>query len=117
MHRPVVMGSAVLVIAMTTLFVSGCGTPAKKQAVQLTEQFTPKATDTYDVGITVTKDFKFEQPALKKLRQEETTTQVNMKFDQTIEKIDPEGWAAKAPAEWTLHGCCYQLLLPVLWRL
>ncbi len=101
MHRPVVIGSAVLVFSVSALFLSGCGGSAKKTAkapkvkatIPVSQRFTPQATDAYEVAITVTKDFKFEQPALGKLRQEETTTQVRMTCDQTIDKINENGWA------------------------
>lgn len=93
MHRPIGIGLSILLIVISTLFLSGCGTGVRKQAFEVSREFTPQTTDTYEVGITVTKDFKFEQPALNKLRQEETTTQVRMIFDRTIEKIDEEGWA------------------------
>ena len=101
MHRPIVIGSTVLVLSISVLFFSGCGGSAKKTAkapkskstVPLTQQFSPQEKDTYQVSITVTKDFKFEQPALDKLRQEETTTQIRMACQQTIDQVDENGWA------------------------
>lgn len=111
MFRPVRIGSAVLLIAMTTLFLSGCGAPAKKEmkkeTTQLSLHFTPGETSTYEVGVTVTKDFKFEQPALNKLRKEETTTQVRMTIDQMIDKIDEDGWAV---AKITIQGLACKMV-------
>lgn len=100
MHRSAVIGAAVLVILVNALFVSGCGSPAKKAAkkaakatIPVSQQFTPQTTESYEVALTITKDFKFEQPALGKLRQEETTTEIRMTCDQTVEKVGEEGWA------------------------
>ncbi len=93
MHRSVLIGTTVLAVAMTALSIPGCGTPARKQTIQVSQQFTPQDDETYEVAVTVTKDFKFEQPALSKLREEETTTEVRMKVDQTISSIDEDGWA------------------------
>lgn len=93
MHRSAVIGAAVLVLVVNALFLSGCGSPAKKSKIQVVQQFTPQTTEAYEVALTITKDFKFEQPALGKLRQEETTTEIRMTCDQTIEKVNEEGWA------------------------
>ena len=101
MHRAAVIGSAVLVFAMSSIFLPGCASTPHKPALHIAEQFSPQTTNTYEVGTTVTKDFKFEQPALNKLRQEETSTKVSVKFDQAIESVDPEGWAT---ANITIRG-------------
>lgn len=102
MYRSAAIGLTVITIVISFMLVPGCAGP-KKSAEQPKQQpaptytiaghFTPGITDTYEVGITVTKDFKFEQPALNKLRQEETTTDVRMIFDQAIKNIDDDGWA------------------------
>ena len=98
MHHPRVIGSAVLATLSVCLFFTGCAQPQKaatkaKPTYTIAQQFTAGTKDTYEVGITVTKDFKFEQPALDKLRKEETTTDVRMTFDQAIQSVDESGWA------------------------
>ena len=68
--------------------LTGCG----KQA-NLTLNFTPEATMTYKVSTQMIKDFRFEQPSLKKpkLQEEQSGTTVDMTFEQKIDKIQSDG--------------------------
>lgn len=95
MRRSVIIAMAVLTVVFTSV-LPGCKGPSKRAAVQVSQQFTPQTTDTYEVAATTTKDFKFEQPALEKVRQEETSTSVRMTFDQRIDKVDENGSAEAA---------------------
>lgn len=95
MRRSVIIAMAVLTVVFTSV-LPGCKGPSKRAAVQVSQQFTPQTTDTYEVATTTTKDFKFEQPALEKVRQEETSTSVRMTFDQRIDKVDENGSAEAA---------------------
>ncbi|HOK65449.1 MAG TPA: hypothetical protein PK054_05185 [Anaerohalosphaeraceae bacterium] len=93
MRRSVMMSLAVLAFVVSAFLMPGCKGPSKRISFQAAQRFAPQTTDTYEVTMTTTKDFKFEQPALDKLRQEETTTSVRMTFEQRIEKVDETGAA------------------------
>jgi hypothetical protein len=45
----------------------------------------------YESTITMIKDYKFEQPTLKKSDQNQTSTVVTVQFDQTIAEVAPDG--------------------------
>ncbi|HOT72128.1 MAG TPA: hypothetical protein PLX18_02680 [Anaerohalosphaeraceae bacterium] len=95
MRRSVIIAMAVLNVAFTSV-LPGCKGPSKRAAFQVSQQFIPQTTDTYEVATATTKDFKFEQPVLEKARQEETSTTVRMIFDQRIDKVDENGSAEAA---------------------
>ncbi len=93
MGRSVMMSLTVLALAVCGVLMSGCKSPSKRISFQATQRFLPQTTEVYEVTMTTTKDFKFEQPALEKLRQEETTTSVWMAFEQRIDRVDEAGHA------------------------
>ena len=70
------------------VFFAGCGPSAC-----LSMKFFPDQTATYKVTTEVIKDFHFEQPTADKLRQEQTKTQIEMAFIQTINHVDADGTA------------------------
>lgn len=78
---------AVLSIAGAVL-MSGCNPTA-----DMSLKFTPDQTTTYKAVSEVVKDFRFEQPNIDKLREEQTKTVVEMTFDQTIDNVDEAGVA------------------------
>ena len=71
------------------ILVSGCGSSA-----DLSLQFTPDASSAYEVTTEVTKDFKFEQPTLDKLREEQTKTLIRVGMTQKITAVDDKGVAS-----------------------
>jgi len=73
--------------------LSGCGPSAN-----LTLQFSPQSSDSYQVTTEVIKDFKFEQPTMDKLRQEQTKTLIQMDFTQTVDAVDNKGVATATVA-------------------
>ena len=68
---------------------SGCGPSAN-----LSLRFNPQSSQTYEVTTEVTKDFRFEQPTMDKLREEQTKTLIRMAFTQTIDSVDNQGVAS-----------------------
>lgn len=64
--------------------ISGAGTK-----VQL--NFAAGDSAKYKVAIETTKDFKFEQPSLGKLKEEQTGSEIEMIYTQTIDSVDAEG--------------------------
>ena len=70
------------------ILVSGCGSSA-----DLSLQFTPDTSSAYEVTTEVTKDFKFEQPTLDKLREEQTKTLIRVGMTQKITAVDDKGVA------------------------
>lgn len=71
------------------ILVSGCGSSA-----DLSLQFTPDTSSAYEVTTEVTKDFKFEQPTLDKLREEQTKTLIRVGMTQKITAVDDKGVAS-----------------------
>ena len=70
------------------VLLSGCGPSAN-----LSLQFNPQSSSAYEVTTEVTKDFKFEQPTMDKLREEQTKTFIQMNFTQTVDAVDDKGIA------------------------
>ena len=70
------------------LAVSGCGPSA-----DLSLRFSPESTASYVVTTEVTKDFRFEQPTMDKLREEQTKTLIEVGFTQTVIGVDAKGVA------------------------
>ncbi|MEJ5259912.1 MAG: hypothetical protein WHS88_06970 [Anaerohalosphaeraceae bacterium] len=93
MRRSVILSLVVLSFVLTASLMPGCKGPSKRMSFQAAQQFQPQTADIYEITMTTTKDFKFEQPALEKLRQEETTTSVRMTVEQRINKVDENGAA------------------------
>jgi hypothetical protein len=80
--------SSVLVAVgvFSVLLFSGCGSSA-----DLSLKFSPDGATAYKATTEVTKLFRFEQPNLDKLKEEETKTLVKMGFTQTIQSVDADG--------------------------
>jgi len=76
------------VLAGIMCVIAGCSPKA-----DLALKFSPQTSDSYEVTSEVIKDFKFEQPTLGKLREEQTKTQYRVAFTQTIVDVDAEGIA------------------------
>ena len=76
------------VVVCSAMLISGCG-PSK--ATDLSLKFSPEETATYKSVSEIVKDFRFEQPTLEKLREEQTKTAIEMIFTQTIESVDADG--------------------------
>lgn len=72
------------------IVMTGCKT---KSSADLTLKFTPDQTATYKSVSDVIKDFRFEQPNLGKLREEQTKTAIEMTFTQAIQSVDEAGTA------------------------
>jgi hypothetical protein len=68
------------------ILISGCGPSA-----DLELKLTPEQTARYKSTSEVIKDFRFEQPNLNKLREEQTKTRIEMDFTQSVENIDADG--------------------------
>ena len=81
----VVLAGVVVCFAM---LISGCGS---SKATDLSLKFTPDESATYKSASEVIKDFRFEQPNIGKLREEQTKTAIEMVFTQTTESVDAEG--------------------------
>lgn len=96
MSRIILTGLTVALLSVLPLWLAGCGASA-----QLGLDFQPQDVTTYEVTMNVTKDFRFEQPALNKLREDETSTTITTVFDRQIESVDESGWAT---AKITLKG-------------
>jgi len=79
------------VVVCLAVLISGCGHNA---ATNLSLKFSPQESATYKSASEVIKDFRFEQPNLGKLREEQTKTTIEMTFTQTTESVDDEGNAA-----------------------
>lgn len=79
----------VCLVVLTAVLLSGCAGPSADMKLQ----FTPEQTGQYESTVLVVKDFRFEQPNVEKLREEQTKTEVVMGFDQTIESVDASGVA------------------------
>lgn len=85
MSRKISMFLAGLSIGLAVL-MSGCNPTA-----DLNLKFSPEQTSTYKAVSEVVKDFRFEQPNLGKLREEQTKTVIEMTFTQTIDSLDEAG--------------------------
>ena len=68
------------------VFFAGCA-PQSNLALK----FTPADTAMYRVKTEMIKDFRFEQPSLVKVKEEQTGTNVEVEFVQQIVNIDEEG--------------------------
>lgn len=69
-----------------TLLLSGCESPGIMQL-----KFVPEQTTEYISTIEVIKDYRFEQPTLDKLTEQQSKTNVTMQYAQDIQSIDENG--------------------------
>lgn len=74
---------------VSVMFVSGCG----PSATNLGLKFSPNESASYKATSEVVKDFRFDQPNLDKLREEQTKSLIEMAFTQTIDSVDADGTA------------------------
>ena len=70
----------------SVLFVPGCGS-----STDLSLKFSPDRTTHYKSTTEVTKLFRFDQPNVGKLKEEQTKNVVEMDFTQTIQSVDADG--------------------------
>lgn len=82
---------------LTAILMSGCGGPSADMKLQ----FSPEEKGQYVSSVLIVKDFRFEQPNLDKLREEQTKTEINMGFDQVIKSVNDDG---SATAEITINS-------------
>jgi hypothetical protein len=79
--------SILAVVGMSSmLLLSGCGPSA-----DLSLKFSADRATTYKATTEVTKLFRFEQPNLGKLKEEQTKTLIEMTFTQTVQGVDADG--------------------------
>ncbi len=71
---------------LSVLLVSGCGPSA-----DLSLKFSPDHTARYKATTETTKLFRFDQPNLGKLKEEQTQSLIEMDFTQTIQSVDADG--------------------------
>ena len=103
MSRQVCLVLTGMVVCFAML-ISGCG---PNKTTDLSLKFAPQETATYKSTSEVIKDFRFEQPNLGKLREEQTKTAIEMTFTQTIESVDAEG---NATANITIKGLAVNIV-------
>ena len=80
----IIDGLAVGMFSM--LLLSGCG-----QSADLSLKFSSDRATTYKATTEMTKLFRFEQPNLGKLKEEQTKTLLEVAFTQTIQGVDADG--------------------------
>ncbi|MBL7214681.1 MAG: hypothetical protein ISS71_03270 [Phycisphaerae bacterium] len=86
------------------MLMSGCN---PSSSADLSLKFSPDQTATYKSVSDVIKDFRFEQPNLGKLREEQTKTTIEMTFTQTIQSVDADG---NATAKITIDGLVVNII-------
>ena len=92
----------VAVGVFSMLFVSGCGPSA-----DLSLKFSSDRTTSYKATAEATKLFRFEQPNLDKLKEEQTKTLIEMDFTQTIQAVDADG---NATAQITINDLKVEMI-------
>ena len=90
--------SSVLMVlgVVSALLLSGCS-----QSVDLSLKLSADDTSAYKVTTETVKLFRFDQPNLGKLKEEETKTLAEMGYTQTIQAVDADG---KATAQITIDS-------------
>lgn len=73
----------------TAIILTGCGGPAGSMKMQ----FAPGEKTAYESTVLIIKDFRFEQPNLDKLREEQTKNEIVIGYDQAIEAVAADGSA------------------------
>lgn len=77
--------AAVIVIGLA---INGCSS-----STQMALQMQPGQTGSYEATTTMTKDYKFEQPTMKKVDENQTSTTITLMYDQTIADVASDGTA------------------------
>ncbi len=81
------LSSVLVAVGMfSVLLLSGCG-----QSADLSLKFSSDRATTYKATTEMTKLFRFEQPNLGKLKEEQTRTLIEVAFTQTIQGVDADG--------------------------
>ena len=81
------LSSVLVAVGMfSVLLLSGCG-----QSADLSLKFSSDRATTYKATTEMTKLFRFEQPNLGKLKEEQTKTLIEVAFTQTIQGVDADG--------------------------
>ncbi|MBC8378393.1 MAG: hypothetical protein H8E62_04385 [Planctomycetes bacterium] len=86
----------------SVLLLSGCGPDA-----DLSLKFPSDRVTAYKATAEVTKLFRFEQPNLDKLKEEQTKTLIEMDFTQTIQAVDADG---NATAQITINDLKVEMI-------
>ena len=100
----------IAVVVVLSVIFAGCGpetdTARSRLASKADLSLTFSAGDKtmYKVAVKAIKDFKFEQPSLGKLKEEQTGSAIDLKFLQEIESVDNNG---NAVARITVKGLKY----------
>lgn len=81
--------SLIAVSLICTLFFSGCGSSGS-----ISLKFVPQETAMYKSTTDVIKDYRFEQPTLGKLTEQQTKNTVVMEYSQDVQSVDESGNAA-----------------------
>jgi len=98
LHKASVSLIAICLIA--TLFFLGCGSsetstpkPPSETAptYNLALKFSPGTTSAYKSTTTVIKDFRFEQPTMGKLTEQQTKNSVVIQYSQDVQSVDESG--------------------------
>jgi hypothetical protein len=84
LHKASVRLIAVCLIA--PLFFSGCGS-----SENMNLKFAPAETSAYKSTTDVIKDYRFEQPTLGKLTEQQTKNTVVMEYSQDVQSVDESG--------------------------
>ncbi len=98
------------VVVVLSVIFAGCGPEADTARSRLGPKtdlsltFSAGDRTMYKVAVKGIKDFKFEQPSLGKLKEEQTGTTIELKFLQEIESVDNNG---NAVARITVKGLKY----------
>lgn len=82
------MIGCIIAALAAAIAVNGCSSSVKTAL-----QMQPGQTASYEVSTTMIKDYKFEQPGLKKSDHNQTSTTITMMFDQTIAEVAADGVA------------------------
>ncbi len=109
MSGKIIIRLSAVVVALSVIF-AGCGpeTDTAKSGLSskadLSLTFSTGDSTMYKVAVKGIKDFKFEQPSLEKLKEEQTGSTIELKFLQEIESVDNNG---NAVAKITIKGLKY----------
>lgn len=76
----------IAVCLICALFFSGCGS---SESMNL--KFAPQQTAVYKTTTAVIKDYRFEQPTLGKLTEQQTKNSVVMEYSQDVQSVDESG--------------------------
>lgn len=87
MSRKVISTLMVVVLCISVYF-TGCA-----QQADLALKFTPEDTTTYKITTETKQSYKFDQPSIDKVKEEQTGTTISMTLEQQVQSIDQKGGA------------------------